>query len=294
MGSSEVGNQSKNPPKATQPQGTSASTTPATPVYPDWSSFQAYSPVPYMWGAQPMMPPYGTPPPYMMYPPGGIYPHPSMPPGASPYSPFPPPANGNTNGHGAATAPGGSEADGKNNNELAKASGGSGNGGVSHSGESGSESSSEGSDANSDTDSQPKANNARQDSTEGAPAGTNLKIGLEYYAAASFPGPSKLATTPSSATLVPIQDERELKRQRRKQSNRESARRSRLRKQAECEELAQRADALREENATLRDEVEKVKKKHKELLAQNKSLKEKLGNNNNNNNESSDNSEHEA
>lgn len=42
---------------------------------------------------------------------------------------------------------------------------------------------------------------------------------------------------------------------------------------AECEELAQRADALREENASLREEVEKVKKKQKELLAQNKALK---------------------
>ncbi|XP_019101303.1 PREDICTED: bZIP transcription factor 16-like isoform X1 [Camelina sativa] len=55
---------------------------------PDWSGFQAYSPMPpphgyvasspqphpYMWGVQHMMPPYGTPPhPYVaMYPPGGM------------------------------------------------------------------------------------------------------------------------------------------------------------------------------------------------------------------------------
>ena len=44
------------------------------------------------------------------------------------------------------------------------------------------------------------------------------------------------------------QDERELKRQRRKQSNRESARRSRLRKQAECEDLGKRVDKLQDEN----------------------------------------------
>ena len=54
-------------------------------------------------------------------------------------------------------------------------------------------------------------------------------------------------------------DERELKRQRRKQSNRESARRSRLRKQAECEELGGRVDALSTENVTLRAELERLK-----------------------------------
>ena len=47
------------------------------------------------------------------------------------------------------------------------------------------------------------------------------------------------------------QDERELKRQRRKQSNRESARRSRLRKQAECEELGGRLTTLSMENMNL-------------------------------------------
>ena len=54
-------------------------------------------------------------------------------------------------------------------------------------------------------------------------------------------------------------DERELKRQRRKQSNRESARRSRLRKQAECEELGGRVDALSTENVTLRAELDRLK-----------------------------------
>ncbi|GKU95858.1 hypothetical protein SLEP1_g9163 [Rubroshorea leprosula] len=72
-------------------------------------------------------------------------------------------------------------------------------------------------------------------------------------------------------------DERELKRQRRKQSNRESARRSRLRKQAECDELAQRADALKEENANLRSEVSRIKSEYEQLLAENASLKERVG-----------------
>eukprot|EP00884_Botryococcus_braunii_P006339 jgi/Botrbrau1/15706/Bobra.4_1s0079.1 len=50
------------------------------------------------------------------------------------------------------------------------------------------------------------------------------------------------------------QDDREVKRQRRKQSNRESARRSRLRKQAECEQLAERVTLLEQENARLKAE----------------------------------------
>lgn len=56
-----------------------------------------------------------------------------------------------------------------------------------------------------------------------------------------------------------LQDEREVKRQRRKQSNRESARRSRLRKQAECDDLGTRATKLVEENEQLRAENDQFK-----------------------------------
>ena len=45
----------------------------------------------------------------------------------------------------------------------------------------------------------------------------------------------------------------------RDRSNRESARRSRLRKQAECEELGGRVDALSTENITLRAELDRLK-----------------------------------
>ncbi|MCL7024075.1 hypothetical protein MKW94_018683 [Papaver nudicaule] len=125
---------------------------------------------------------------------------------------------------------------------------------------------------------------------------TNLNIGMDYW---GTPTPSAVpavhgkvppATVPGS--VVPngiagsregvqpelwIQDERELKRQRRKQSNRESARRSRLRKQAECEELAQRVEVLKEENSGLKSQVSRIRSEYEQLLSQNSSFKERLG-----------------
>ncbi|KAF4401747.1 hypothetical protein G4B88_000795 [Cannabis sativa] len=122
---------------------------------------------------------------------------------------------------------------------------------------------------------------------------TNLNIGMDYWgapAASAIPAlRGKVPSTPVAGGIVTagsrdsvqsqlwLQDERELKRQKRKQSNRESARRSRLRKQAECDELAQRADALKEENANLRSEVNRIRSEYDQLLSENTSLKEKLG-----------------
>ncbi|QDZ24526.1 BZIP domain-containing protein [Chloropicon primus] len=76
--------------------------------------------------------------------------------------------------------------------------------------------------------------------------------------------------------LQDCQDERELKKQRRKQSNRESARRSRLRKQAECEELSVRVNKLSEENVELQTELEQMKQKCETLTSQNKRLQQEL------------------
>jgi len=43
--------------------------------------------------------------------------------------------------------------------------------------------------------------------------------------------------------------------------------------QAECEELAQRVEVLKEENTGLRAELDRIRKEHDQLLAQNTSLK---------------------
>ncbi|XP_024995578.1 bZIP transcription factor 16-like isoform X1 [Cynara cardunculus var. scolymus] len=131
--------------------------------------------------------------------------------------------------------------------------------------------------------------------TLGSVAGptTNLNIGMDYWSGAntsnipamrghvtSAPVAGGMVAAGSRESMQPqlwIQDERELKRQRRKQSNRESARRSRLRKQAECDELAQRAETLKEENASLRAEVSRIRSDYEQLLAENASLKERVG-----------------
>ncbi|XP_068658929.1 bZIP transcription factor 1-B-like [Aristolochia californica] len=123
---------------------------------------------------------------------------------------------------------------------------------------------------------------------------TNLNIGMDYWGvpAASVPAiRSKAPHVSSTSPIVPnnfmgaregvppeqwLQDERELKRQRRKQSNRESARRSRLRKQAECEELTLRVENLKEENRSLREEIEHMREECQKLAAENTSLTERL------------------
>ncbi|KAF5953114.1 hypothetical protein HYC85_011058 [Camellia sinensis] len=87
----------------------------------------------------------------------------------------------------------------------------------------------------------------------------------------SVPQPS--AAIPNEAWL---QNERELKRERRKQSNRESARRSRLRKQAEAEVLATRVDSLTAENMTLKSEINRLTENSEKLKLENTALMAKL------------------
>ncbi|CAN6807516.1 unnamed protein product [Brassica oleracea] len=115
---------------------------------------------------------------------------------------------------------------------------------------------------------------------------TNLNIGMGYWGA-PIPGMHGKVSTPVPGVFAQmsrdgghsqpwLQDERELKRQRRKQSNREAAHRSRLRKQAECDELAQYTEVLNAENASLRAEMNRLKSQREELTSENTSLKDLL------------------
>lgn len=117
--------------------------------------------------------------------------------------------------------------------------------------------------------------------------GASITAGPEYWvptpqggAAAHAPasmtaaGPGPHAVAGSELWLQ--QDEREVKRQRRKQSNRESARRSRLRKQGEVEELANRVDTLTSENMSLRNELVRLTDAITALKAEKDQLQERM------------------
>ncbi|KAK7252897.1 hypothetical protein RIF29_37158 [Crotalaria pallida] len=195
-----------------------------------------------------------------------------------------------------------------------KAGSGSGNDGISQSAKSGSEGSSDASDEN--TNRQESATNKKgglhqmlvdganaQNNSDGAVSvpgkpvvsmsATNLNIGMDLWNAS--PASAENAkirhnqsvasgVVASSTTMkhdVPrgehwIQDERELKRQKRKQSNRESARRSRLRRQAGYEELQKRVEVMGNENRILRGELQRVTEECEKLTSENNSIKEEL------------------
>ncbi|XP_059456197.1 G-box-binding factor 1 isoform X3 [Corylus avellana] len=281
------------PPKPSKP-ASSTQEIPTTHSYPDWSSsMQAYygpgatppffastvaspTPHPYLWGSQhPLIPPYGTPVPYpAIYPPGGVYAHPNM-----TMTPNPVTNNAELEGKGpdgkdrasAKKSKGTSVSLGKAG-ESAKAASGSGNDGASQSDESGTEGTSDASDENND-----------QQDFAGSKKGSFHKM-----LADGGSGAAKVRQNPSGASSTLVigegvmpeqwvqQDERELKRQKRKQSNRESARRSRLRKQAECEELQGRVENLNNENRTLKDELQRLSEECGKLTSENSSIKMQL------------------
>ncbi|XP_055803130.1 G-box-binding factor 1-like isoform X6 [Solanum dulcamara] len=223
------------------------------PFFP--STVASPTPHPYMWGGQhPLMPPYGAPVPYpALYPPAGVYAHPNM---------SMTPNTLQTNPESDSKAPDGKDqstgkklkrCSGGKAGESGKAASGSGNdGGATRSAESGSEGSSDENDENDNHEFSADKNrsfdlmlangaNPQNNPATGNPVAmptTNLNIGMDLWNAPSAgSGMIKMRSNQSGVSPAPgmgrewIQDERELKRQKRKQSNRESARRSRLRKQ---------------------------------------------------------------
>ncbi|KAL1541888.1 G-box binding factor [Salvia divinorum] len=276
------------------------------------STVASPTPHPYMWGGQhPMMPPYGTPVPYpAIYPAGGMYAHPNMvmPPGFVHRTaesegkgtdgkdrPASKKSKGPSANHGMI---GGKSGDG------GKTASGSGNDGT-HSAESSSEGSSDASLENNNQDfSASKKGSFDQMLADGANAqnngvptnfpnsvpgnpvvsvpATNLNIGMDLWnATAAGSGPMKLRPNSVGAPSGMmndqwIRDEREIKKQKRKQSNRESARRSRLRKQAECEDLQHRVDLLNGENRALTNELQRLSEECAKLVSENNSIRDEL------------------
>ncbi|XP_042394301.1 G-box-binding factor 3-like isoform X1 [Zingiber officinale] len=127
-------------------------------------------------------------------------------------------------------------------------------------------------------------------------SGTPTDIAGNRVKNKASPGPAQPLVVKNTGTPVPssaipmmpgcngvpselwIQDERTLKREKRKQSNRESARRSRLRKQAENEELGKKVDTLVAENTNLRSEISQLISSSDALRTENSVLLKKLKN----------------
>ncbi|XP_030547999.1 common plant regulatory factor 1 isoform X3 [Rhodamnia argentea] len=268
-------------------------------VYPDWAAMHAYygprvalppyynsavssghGPHPYMWGPpQPMMPPYG--PPYAaIYSHGGVYGHPAIPITPTPLAAETPKKSSpnSDNGlvkklksfEGLAMSIGSADADSADDASDKRSSqsaytGGSSDGDQSGADKAGRKRSREGISSIGDGKSEVQAKGAgKVDAASENVSDANPVSILQ-------PG----AVVPSESWL---QNERELKRERRKQSNRESARRSRLRKQAETEELAKKVDALTADNVALKSEISRLTENSDKLRLENTTLMERLGN----------------
>ncbi|KAJ4813068.1 G-box binding factor 1 [Rhynchospora pubera] len=105
------------------------------------------------------------------------------------------------------------------------------------------------------------------------PPATNLHMGMDIWNTSHT---SALALNSRPDVAHHQLDERELKRERRKQSNRESARRSRLRKQQECEDLGKKVKELTSENSDLKAKVLELKEACQNVETENKQLMEEM------------------
>ncbi|KAL6982028.1 Common plant regulatory factor [Sarracenia purpurea var. burkii] len=273
-----------------------------------------HAPHPYMWGApQPMLPPFGVP--YAaIYAHGSVYRHPGFPLATTPYMETPAKSSGHKDQSlmkklkgfdGLAMSVGNGNADsaecGANHSESQSAetegSSDRSNGNTAGAGQNGSKRSREetlatGGDGKTETQSSSVpasvVDGARDKdmdvnvspSIAGNVVGTVIALELKNSPIAN--AKTSPTTAPQSCAVMPneawLQDERELKRERRKQSNRESARRSRLRKQAEAEELAVKVESLIAENITIKSEINRMSRNSEILKLENAMLMDKLKN----------------
>ncbi|KAI7995108.1 Common plant regulatory factor 1 [Camellia lanceoleosa] len=80
----------------------------------------------------------------------------------------------------------------------------------------------------------------------------------------------------TTAAGLPCEDWKKLKREKIKHTNKQSARRSRLRKQAETEELMKRYETVKVENITLKSEMKQLMEDSEKLRVENVALMENL------------------
>ncbi|KAL1561954.1 Disordered region downstream of MFMR [Salvia divinorum] len=283
----------------------------AVPPYMNSAIASPHAPPPYMWGPpQSMIPPYGAP--YAaFYAHGGVYAHPGVPMAGTAMSvETPAKSSGNTDGvvvkklkefDGLAVSICNGNGDGTENETHRRQSTDSDETGGSSDGSNGVAQGANQNGKKRNGQGSPKKEDGRApkisslaplvDVSQASgkmmdvipPANKPVKATESMNVAFEVKEPSLSAiSSPASVALQSIpneswmQSERELKRERRKQSNRESARRSRLRKQAETEELAGKVQALTSETMTLKSRIHKLMESSGKLKLENAALIEKL------------------
>ncbi|KAL4378712.1 hypothetical protein GQ457_02G001000 [Hibiscus cannabinus] len=284
----------------------------AMPPYYNSAVASGHAPPPYLWGpTQPIMSPYG--PPYAtIYPHGGVYVHPAVPMGSHGHavasSPeahvkTPTKSSGNTNqglmkklkgfdgfampiGNGSAENIDGGAEPQLSQSVKTEGSTDDSDGITTGADQTRRKRSREGTptiggEGNNEARSKPVATREVSATISPIPFGPVLSPGMTTALELGNPRTMNAKSSPTSLpgvmpSEVSLQNERELKQERRKQSNRESARRSRLRKQAETEELARKVESLTAENATLRSEINQLTEKSEKLRLENATLVEGL------------------
>ncbi|KAL2560158.1 hypothetical protein AAZV13_20G006100 [Glycine max] len=84
-----------------------------------------------------------------------------------------------------------------------------------------------------------------------------------------------LDASDANAQLVNLEKD-EIRRERKRQSNRESARRSRMRKEKECEELHKQMEMLKDENSVLTQRLKSLSEECLEICNENDAIEEEL------------------